>query len=160
MSGAKNTGESRWEVVIGRVLSGLVVTFLLVASAAPKLVLHSSATESFERFGFDVGVTVPIGVMEASIAILYLIPRTSILGAILMTGLLGGATVTQLRVEDPWFVFPLVIGGMAWLGLYLREPRLRALIPVRRDTGTGAQQAARTAAAPGGTEATGRDAAR
>ncbi len=149
MSDANGGGTARWAVVTGRVLSGLAAVFLLVASATPKLLLHPSATESFERFGFDVGVTIPIGVLEASIAILYLIPRTSLLGAILMTGLLGGATATQLRVEDPWFVFPLVIGGMAWLGLYLREPRLRALIPWRTDAAAHDHTRAPDATQPG-----------
>jgi hypothetical protein len=129
----KNSATTRRGLVAGRILSGFVAVFLLFASATPKLMLHPSATESFERFGFDVGVTLPLGILEASIAILYLLPRTSVLGAILMTGLLGGATATQLRIEDPWFVFPLVIGGMAWLGLYLREPQLRALVPLRKD---------------------------
>lgn len=133
MSGTNSDTGTRWPLVAGRIFSGFIGAFLLFASATPKLMMHPSATDSFERFGFDLGVTLPLGILEASIAILYLVPRTSVLGAILMTGLLGGATATQLRVADPWFVFPLVVGGIAWLGLYLREPRLRALIPVRSD---------------------------
>jgi hypothetical protein len=64
---------------------------------------------------------------------LYLVPRTSVLGAILITGYLGGATATQVRVEDPWFLFPVGLGVLVWLGLFLRDARLRALIPLRRE---------------------------
>jgi len=61
-------------------------------------------------------------------SLLMLIPRTAVLGLILVTGYLGGATATQVRAMDPWFLFPIALGALAWLGLYLREPRLRALV--------------------------------
>jgi hypothetical protein len=63
--------------------------------------------------------------------ILMLIPRTAVLGCILVTGYLGGATATQVRVQDPWFLFPVVLGVLSWLGLYLRDSRLRELLPFR-----------------------------
>ena len=62
----------------------------------------------------------------------YAVPRTSVLGAILMTGLLGGATITTLRVGDPTYPMPIILGMLAWGGLYLRDPRIRQLIPLRR----------------------------
>jgi hypothetical protein len=62
-----------------------------------------------------------------------MVPRTSVFGAILITGYLGGATATQVRVEDPWFLFPVGLGVLVWLGLFLRDDRLRALIPLRRE---------------------------
>jgi hypothetical protein len=72
--------------------------------------------------------------------ILFVIPRTSILGAILLAGYLGGATATQVRLEDPWFFFPVVIGVLVWGGLFLRDARLRALVPLRSlPTGTGTE---------------------
>jgi hypothetical protein len=72
----------------------------------------------------------PIAVLEVACLVIYLVPQTSVLGAILLTGYLGGAVCTHLRVGEPWFG-PVVIGAVAWLGLYLRDDRLRALIPLR-----------------------------
>jgi hypothetical protein len=74
----------------------------------------------------------PVGILEVICLVVYLIPRTSVLGAILLTGLLGGATVTTLRIGDPTFPMPVVLGMMVWGGLFLRDERLRALIPLRR----------------------------
>jgi len=73
-----------------------------------------------------------LGIVEASCAILYLIPRTAVLGAILVTGYLGGAVATHARVGDPAFITPALLGVIAWLGLFLRDRRVRALIPLRR----------------------------
>jgi hypothetical protein len=74
---------------------------------------------------------VPLGAIEICCALLYAIPRTAVLGAVLLTGYLGGAIATHVRVGDPSFVTPLVLGMIAWAGLYLRDPRLRALLPLR-----------------------------
>ncbi len=119
---------SRRAIRTGQILRVLVAAFLILASALPKLIRHPSATDYFTHFGFDaMSTTVPIGMLEASIAILFLVPRTSVLGAILLTGLLGGAAATQLRVGDPIF-FPIMVGGVAWLSLYLQDGRVRDLI--------------------------------
>ena len=75
--------------------------------------------------------SVVLGIVEMCCAILYIIPATSILGAILMTGYLGGATATHVRLLDPAFIAPVIVGILVWLGLLLREPRLRALLPFR-----------------------------
>jgi hypothetical protein len=84
-----------------------------------------------QQFGFPASLITPIGISELTCTILYLIPRTSVLGAILVTGYLGGATVTHLRVGDPAFVGAVIAGIFVWGGLFFREPRLRALIPFR-----------------------------
>ncbi len=91
----------------------------------------SSVAEEFHRLGYPQNTTRPIAAVEIASAILYVIPQTAVLGAILLTGYLGGATATHVRVEDP-FIGPIIIGVLAWLGIFLREPRLRALIPWRR----------------------------
>jgi DoxX-like family len=115
----------------GRIISGLVVLFMLFDGAI-KLLRLPAAVEGTVRLGYPASVIFPLGVVVLASVILYAIPRTAILGAILLTGFLGGATATQVRVQDPWFMFPVAIGVLAWLGLYLRDSALRALIPLRR----------------------------
>jgi hypothetical protein len=90
-----------------------------------------SVAEEFHRLGYPQNTTRPIAAAEIGGAILYLIPQTAVLGAIVLTGYLGGATATHVRVEDP-FAGPIVIGVLVWLALFLREPRLRAMVPWRR----------------------------
>lgn len=133
MNTSRSDRSSSRTVRAGRILAILVAAFLIFVSGSPKLILHPSATDSFVRFGFDpAAVSIPLGILEVSIAILYVIPRTSVLGAILLTGLLGGATVTHLRVGDPIF-FPIIFGGFAWLAIYLQDARVRELLPLRRN---------------------------
>ena len=84
------------------------------------------------QLGYPESKVVPIGfVLLASLAF-YLLPRTSILGAILLTGYLGGATATMVRVSSPWVLFPVLIGVLVWAGLYFRDEQVRSLIPLRR----------------------------
>jgi DoxX-like family len=113
----------------GRIISALVVLFLLFDAVA-KLMKITPVLEAFTRLGFSTGLAVPIGVLLLVCTIVYVIPPTSILGAILLTAYLGGATVTHLRAGQP-FYFPVVFGVLVWGGLYLREDRLRAVIPLR-----------------------------
>ena len=121
----------------GRIMSAVPVLLTLLG-AVMKLVKAAPAMEGLARAGFSREVrcaerfVVPIGILELICVAVYVIPRTSVLGAILLTGLLGGATVTTLRIGDPSFPMPVVLGMMAWGGLYLRDVRLRALIPFRR----------------------------
>jgi len=75
---------------------------------------------------------IPVGVIELVCVIVYVIPQTAVLGAILMTGLLGGATITNLSIADPTYPMPVVLGMLAWGGLFLRDTRLRELIPIRK----------------------------
>lgn len=116
----------------GRVVSAIPVLMLLM-SGTFKLVGGAQMAKDWASFGYPPGALVPIGVTELACAILFAIPRTSILGAVLVTGYLGGAVATHVRVSDAAFVAPAVLGAVAWLGLYLRDPRLRALLPLRRD---------------------------
>ena len=83
------------------------------------------------RIGYPAEVVVPIGVVLLVSLALYLVPRTAILGAILLAGYLGGATASMVRMSDRWFLFPVLIGGLVWAGLFLRVPQLRALLPLR-----------------------------
>ena len=119
----------------GRILSGMFALFMAGASVAPKLLGMPAATDTLAKLGWDPRYTLMIGVIELACLVLYLIPRTSILGALLMTGLLGGAIATQLRVESPLFthiLFGIYLGVLMWGGLWLRDPQLRGLLPIRR----------------------------
>ena len=115
----------------GRIMSAIPVLMTLMA-AVMKLVKAPAVVEGIAHAGFSENLLVPIGILELLCVVVYLIPQTSVLGAILLTGLMGGATVTTLRIGDPTFPMPVVLGMMAWGGLYLRDLRLRALIPLRR----------------------------
>jgi hypothetical protein len=100
-------------------------------SGVMKLLRVAAVQEGFTRFGYPAESIVPLGVFELVSTLLYVLPRTSVLGAILLTGYLGGAAATHLRVGDPWFA-PVVFAAILWLGLLLREFRLQQLLPVRR----------------------------
>ncbi|MEW4451565.1 DoxX family protein [Bremerella sp. JC817] len=113
----------------GRVLSGLV-GLLLIASALGKLAGGAPVEEGFSQLGLPLEMRFPLGVLELVIAIIYLVPYTSILGAILLTGYMGGAICTHWRVGDP-FIIQSVIGVLIWLGVFLRDRRLWSLIPWR-----------------------------
>ena len=128
----KTSNKALWA---GRILSGLVVLFLLM-DAGFKLVkpLPAAAVQAFGQLGYPVGLAAGIGILLLACVVLYAVPRTSVLGAILLTGYLGGAVASHVRVGDPWFshaLFPVYIGTLIWGGLYLRDERLRALIPWR-----------------------------
>jgi hypothetical protein len=114
----------------GRVMSALVILMLLF-SGTMKLAKPAAITEEFARLGYSEDVILAIGIVEISCAIVYAIPQTAVLGAILATGYLGGATATHVRVGDQ-FIPPVVAGILIWLGLYLRDLRIRALAPWRR----------------------------
>src|SRR5882762_9802486 len=117
----------------GRIISTVVVLFLLFDAVA-KLMKIAPVLQAFTQLGFSTSLAVPIGAVLLVCTILYMIPPTSILGAILLTAYLGGATVTHLRAGQP-FYFPIIFGVLLWGGLYLREPRLRSLIPLRLSVG-------------------------
>ena len=108
-------------------LSGVPV----VLSGVMKLLSQPAMVDNFvQKFGYPEAVMVPLGVVEIICALLYLVPRTSILGAILLTGYLGGAVATHVRIGE-MFIPPLTLGVLAWAGLYLRSPQVRALLPLR-----------------------------
>lgn len=117
----------------GRILTGLIVLFLLF-DGITKVMKVSAVLKASAQLGFSENLIAAIGVTLLVCTVLYVIPSTSILGAILLTGYLGGAVCIQLRVGNPLFsqtLFPVYFGVLVWLGLYLREPRLRSLVPLR-----------------------------
>jgi hypothetical protein len=120
-------------VWLGRVMSGLVVAFLLVASALPKLVVPEVALDAMARLGWSSEHLAVIAAIEIVGALLYAIPRTAVLGAVLLTGLLGGAVASHLRVDDPLLshtLFPVWLGSLMWAGLWLRFEAIQKLVPV------------------------------
>jgi hypothetical protein len=129
-------GWVRWT---GRVFSAVPV-LMMTASAAMKLSGSEQVMSQFTgKFGYQAGTLPVLALVELACTVLYLVPRTAILGAILMTGYLGGAVATHVRVGDPAFIAPLLLGVVAWAGLYLRDERLHDLIPLRaRPARTGA----------------------
>ena len=124
--------STKW-VWTGRILSGLVVVFLLFDGII-KFIKIQPVIDTFEQMGWPIKFAVPIGIIDVGCAILFAIPRTAVLGAVLMTGLLGGAIATHVRIDSPLFshtLFGVYLGLIAWAAIYLREPRLRALMPLR-----------------------------
>jgi hypothetical protein len=115
----------------GRIMSTLPVLLILFGSVL-KLMKTAAVIEGFAHSGVPEKLIVPVGLIELVCVVTYLIPRTAVLGAILITGLLGGATITTLRIGDPTFPMPVVLGMLAWGGLFLRDVRLRELIPLRK----------------------------
>ncbi len=120
----------------GRVMSGLFVLFMLGASIAPKFLMADMVIEqNMTPLGWPGKYLMLIGLIELACVILYVVPRTSLFGAVLMTGLLGGAIATNLRVENPLFshtLFGVWLGLFMWGGLWLRDGALRAVFPFRR----------------------------
>ena len=116
-------------VWVGRIISGLMIAFLLLDGGI-KILKLPAAVEGTARLGYPTSLVQPIGILALVCVLLYASPRTAVLGAILLTGYLGGATATQVRVQDQWFLFPVVLGMLVWAGLYFRDERLRALIPL------------------------------
>ena len=114
----------------GRVISALITLFMLFDSGA-KIVQFAPYVEGTVKAGFAESLVVPIGILGLFCTILYAIPQTSILGAILLTAYYGGATATHVRLGQP-FYFPVVFGILVWIAMVLREPRLRELVPIRR----------------------------
>jgi uncharacterized membrane protein len=126
------TAASLWT---GRVLTGLFAVFMLGASIAPKLLDLPVARENMTQLGWPPGYVLMIGLIELTCLVLYLVPRTSLLGAVLMMGLLGGAMATQIRAGSPLFshvLFGIYLGAFMWGGLWLRDPRVRAVLPFAR----------------------------
>jgi hypothetical protein len=117
----------------GRVLTALGVLFL-VFDAVIKVMQIQPVVDSFNQLGIPTGLAPAIGFLMLACLVVYLFPRTSVLGAVLLTGYLGGAIALQLRVGAPPFnlLFPLIIAAFLWGGLYLRDPLLRTILPLRR----------------------------
>jgi hypothetical protein len=127
-------GTSRPRIWAARIITAIVVLFLLFDGVS-KVILEQHVVAAMPALGWPVSLARTLGVILLTSLALYVIPRTAVLGAILLTGYLGGAVATHVRVGDPLFshaLFPVYMGVLVWAGLYLREERLRALIPLRK----------------------------
>jgi hypothetical protein len=127
LSGNPSPSLSKTHLWIGRVLSA-VPALMLVFSAAMNLAHPPGLDEGFAHLELPISMATALGVLELACTAIYIVPKTSVLGAILLTGYLGGATLTHLRVGHPYFITPL-LGVLIWGGLYLRDPRLQTLLP-------------------------------
>ena len=116
-----------WTGWILSVLPGL----MLLMSGVMKFVQPEGVPEGFAHLGWDMSLAVPLGIVEIACVVIYLIPRTAVLGAVLLTGYLGGAIATHVRLHE-LFVTQAALGVVLWLALWLRDPRLRELLPLRR----------------------------
>jgi hypothetical protein len=129
-SNTQTASVSKTMLWAGRIISALPV-LLMVFGGVFGVLKPAVAVPGFLHYGYPEKVFLPICILEITCAIVYAIPRTSVFGAILLTGYLGGATATHVRVGDPLFFMPVVLGVLIWGGLYLRDDRLRKLIPLR-----------------------------
>jgi hypothetical protein len=129
------TGVStaKWPLWTGRAFTSLAVLFMLF-DAVGKFVMPAPVVQASTRLGFPLNLSVTLGILLSASTILYAIPRTAVLGAVLLTGYLGGAVAIQMRAGSPLFetVFPVLFGIVAWAGIYLRDCKLRQVFPVRR----------------------------
>jgi hypothetical protein len=127
------SGTSKTALWAGRIMSGIVILFL-VMDVAMKLADLPIVTQTGLQLGWHAGTGRVLGVILLVCLVLYVVPRTAVLGAILLTGYFGGTVATHLRVDDPLLthtLFGVYLGLLAWGGLWLRDPRLQALIPLR-----------------------------
>jgi hypothetical protein len=134
-SNIRTVAVSKKRLWIGRLLSALAVLFLAFDSVI-KLVRIAPVAQSFDHLGYPVSLAAGIGLLELVCVVLYVIPRSSVVGAILLTGFLGGATASQVRIGEPLLshvLFPAYVGLLVWGGLYLGEDRLRVLVPLRSE---------------------------
>jgi len=118
---------------VGRILSAVAVLFLLFDSTI-KLTQLDVVAQTMAQLGYPASSALGIGILELTCIVLYVVPRTSVLGVVLLTGYLGGAIASHVRVGNPLFshvLFPVYVAALLWGGLYLREPRLRSLLPLR-----------------------------
>jgi DoxX-like family len=125
---------SRPRLWTGRALTGLAAAFCIL-DGAMKLAKPAFVVEATKQLGYPESAIAGIGAVLLICTLLYVIPRTSILGAALLTGYLGGAVASNVRAETPLFniVFPIIFGCVAWVGLWLRDTRLELLLPVKRE---------------------------
>ena len=126
--------DPKWMTWVGWGMSGLMVAFMLFDSLS-KLALERHVVAATTQIGYPLDVIRPLGAIGLACTLLYAIPRTATLGAILLTAYLGGAIASKVRIEDPLFssvLFGVYFGILVWGGLFLRDPQLRALMPLRR----------------------------
>jgi hypothetical protein len=114
----------------GRIIGGLPAFVLLTSGVNLTLIKSPDVVEAFKKFQYPESLMTTIGILEFVCVVIYFIPRTSVLGAILLTAYLGGAVATHVRIGETMFIVPVVFGIMIWIGLYLREDRLHPLVPL------------------------------
>jgi hypothetical protein len=122
--------QKKWMTITGWIIAGLLGAMIFMGAVYGFKRPPEMMEQFTGRYGYPESTITPILIAEVGSMLLFLIPQTSILGAILMTGYLGGATATHVRVHEAFFV-PIVVGVMVWVSLYLRDPRIRALMPLR-----------------------------
>ncbi|HLA96203.1 MAG TPA: DoxX family protein [Pyrinomonadaceae bacterium] len=130
MSNETTSTKKPWA---GYIISAIPVLFLLMDGVG-KLFKPEPVVTGTTELGYNESIIIPLGIVLLASTIIYIIPKTSMLGAVLLTGYLGGAVATHVRVGSPLFthtLFPVYLGIFLWLGLFLRERRLRALVPIR-----------------------------
>ncbi len=129
----ESAAGSRGMIWAGRIITALAALFFLV-DAVMKFFKPPIVVETTVKLGYPESTIIGLGLVLFISTLLYIIPRTAVLGAILLTGYLGGAVATHVRVGEGAFpvIFPVIFGALVWLGLYLRDERLRTLIPLRR----------------------------
>ena len=133
-SNTATTQASRGRLWTARVLSGIAILFMLF-DATIHLMVIQPVVDSFNQLGYPVDLAVTLGIIELACLVLYVVPRSSIFGAILLTGYLGGAIAIQLRIHAPVFsttLFPVYVGVMVWGGIYLSDDLLSRIIPYRK----------------------------
>jgi hypothetical protein len=132
MSNANNpNNSSKVKIWTGYVFSALPVLFMLMSSAM-KLSQQKMVVEGFAKGGMSASLVLIIGAVELLCVVIYLVPATAVLGAVLVTGYLGGAIMVHVRAGEASFLAPLILGMMAWGGLFMRDERIRALLPLRK----------------------------
>ena len=115
----------------GWIISAIPILWMGVLGPVFLLTNRAMVEDSMAKYGYPASSIIPINVVAFICVILYAIPQTAVLGAILLTGYLGAAVATHMRADEPWF-FPVIFGVIVWLGLFLRDPRLRTLVPFRK----------------------------
>ena len=126
--------SSKTQVVVGRVLSGIAIAFLTFDSVG-KLLRVQPVIDGTIQLGYPTSTIIPLGIILLSCVLIYAVPRTSVIGAMLLTGYLGGAVATHVRLSHPLLsdtLFPIYVAVIIWAGLVLRDAQLRILLPVRR----------------------------
>ena len=130
MATTSQTAPVSKAIILAGWIIGIVAVAFVVMTGVMKLVRPDLFVPGFTRFGYDQSVIRPLGVVQLVCTVLYLFPRTAVLGAVLLTGYMGGAIATHVRIGDAYYV-QFGLGVLLWLGLYLRDRRIRALLPLR-----------------------------
>jgi hypothetical protein len=125
---------SKAALVTGWIISAIPILMMGVMGIVMLAFKRDMVTEGMTKAGYPASAAMPILIVEIICAVLYVIPRTAVLGAVLLTGYLGGAVATHVHAAEPWskWMFPVVFGVLVWLGLYFRDARVRDLLPLRR----------------------------